>query len=60
MSNHNDTYGLDPKLVKLMEDQLNELCPVEYRPNENVCDIYPRYRRLAKELAYNLQQVKVY
>ena len=60
MSNHNDTYGLDPKLVKLMEDQLNELCPVECRPNEKVCNIYPRYRSLAKELAYNLQQVKVY
>ena len=59
MSNHND-FGLDPKLVKLMEDQLNEICFVEYRPDEKVCEIYPRYKRLAKELAYNLQQVKDY
>jgi len=60
MSNHNDLCGLDPKLVKLMEDQLDEICPVEYRPNEKVCYIYPFYKRLAEELAYNLQQVKVY
>lgn len=40
MSNHNDTYGLDPKLVKLMEDQLNELCPVECRPQMRVYATY--------------------
>ena len=49
--------NLDPALVKLMEDEINSIYHCNYRPNEKVCDIYKRFKNLAKIYAYNLQKI---
>lgn len=50
-------YKLNPTLVKLMEDEVNSIYHCKYRPNEKVCDIYPRFKILARTYAYNLQEI---
>lgn len=52
-----DEYDLDPALAKLMEDEINSIYHCEHHPDENVCDIYKRFKNLARIYAYNLQKI---
>jgi len=48
---------IDPALVKLMEDRIHEVYRCDHRPNEKVCDIYPRFRMIAKRMALDIETV---
>ena len=52
-----DLLNIDPSLVKLMEDEVNSIYPIDHLPNVKVCDINPNYKRFARRLAENLQKV---
>lgn len=52
-----DLLNIDPSLVKLMEDEVNTLYPIDHLPGVNVCDVNPNYKRFARRLAENLQKV---
>ena len=52
-----DLLNIDPSLVKLMEDEVNSIYPIDHHPGFKVCDVNPNYKRFAKRLAENLQKV---
>ena len=51
------SLDIDPALVKLMEDEVNALYPIDHLPGVNVCDVNPNYKGFAIRLAENLQKI---
>lgn len=51
------SLDIDPALVKLMEDEVNAIYPIDHHPDVKVCDVNLNYKGFARRLAENLQRV---